>query len=326
MENKEQKKSGLNNDKVKRRGSLKLFYAVCIIIVIFIATVMYRNSEKPSGINLGRLDTNVKGATFIKTNQALIEQASKNWLPNDLFWPTIFLDNIPNFQIGELEAIRYNIRVLRDNLSRTRTTDKIDPLADRAFNALSNDLRKWWMPSAESKLRLADKLLGDYYKNVLTGKSNFYPRFDNLIQLLEQYASLMGGVNTKLINASRDVRRFMIMSKDIKDIEQNRKIKNMDVPWSKIDDNFYYAEGVAYVLYESFKAIKIDFKDIIKSNNATTLVNNITNELGSCNFEPLVILNGDTDSIFANHCLNLSSIFNDARQKINSLISILKQG
>lgn len=325
MEKKEQERPASNN-KEKKWGNLRLFYAVCTIVLIFIVTVMYRNSEKPTGINLGRIDTNVKGATFIKTNQALIEQASKNWLPNDLFWPTIFLDNVPNFQIGELEAIRYNVRVLRDNLSRTRTTDKIEPLTDKAFNALSNDPYKWWMPSAESKLKLADKLLDEYYKNVLSGKSNFYPRFDNLIQLLEQYASLMGGVNTKLINASKDVRRMMVISEDIKGAEKTNKTKNMNIPWYEIDDNFYYAEGVAYVLYESFKAIQIDFKDIIKSNNATTLVNNITNELGSCNFEPLVILNGDTDSIFANHCLNLSSIFNDARQKINSLISILKQG
>ena len=325
MEKKEQERPASNN-KEKKWGNLRLFYAVCIIVLIFIVTVMYRNSEKPTGINLGRIDTNVKGTTFIKTNQALIEQASKNWLPNDLFWPTIFLDNVPNFQIGELEAIRYNIRVLRDNLSRMRTTDKIDPLTDKAFNALSNDPYKWWMPSAESKLNFADKLLGEYYKNVLSGKSNFYPRFDNFIQLLEQYASLMGGVNTKLINASKDVRRIMVISEDIKGAEKTNKTKNMNIPWYEIDDNFYYAEGVAYVLYESFKAIQIDFKDIIKSNKATTLVNNITNELGSCNFEPLVILNGDTDSIFANHCLNLSSIFNDARQKINSLISILKQG
>ena len=38
------------------------------------------------------------------------------------------------------------------------------------------------------------------------------------------------------------------------------------------------------------------------------------------------VFNGDPDSIFANHALNLSGVFNDARQKINSLTVALKQG
>jgi hypothetical protein len=38
------------------------------------------------------------------------------------------------------------------------------------------------------------------------------------------------------------------------------------------------------------------------------------------------VFNGDPGSIFANHSLNLSGVFNDARQKVDSLIVALKQG
>ena len=48
--------------------------------------------------------------------------------------------------------------------------------------------------------------------------------------------------------------------------------------------------------------------------------------LGRCRFEPRVVFNGDPGSIFANHSLNLSGFFNDARQKINSLTVALMQG
>ncbi len=40
----------------------------------------------------------------------------------------------------------------------------------------------------------------------------------------------------------------------------------------------------------------------------------------------LTVTNGDPDSIIANHSLNLSGVFNDARQKIDSLVVALKQG
>ncbi len=297
-----------------------------LILVIFTATVMIINSAKPDRITLGKLDRNIKGTAFIMANQILVKQLYDNWLPNDLFWPTVLLDNMPNFQIGELEVIRYNVRVLRDNLSRMRTTDRLDPSAETAFTALSNDPYKWWFPSAESKWKLAHKGLDAFYKNLLAGKSNFYPRADNLAELFSQYVSLMGGVNTRLINAPRDMKRALAAEDEAKDTPKGPKMVDIDIPWSHIDDNFYYAQGVGYALYESFKAIRVDFIDILKDKNSVKLVDKIIENLARCYFEPLIVFNGDPGSIFANHSLNLSGVFNDARQKVSSLIVALKQG
>jgi len=85
------------------------------------------------------------------------------------------------------------VRVLRDNLTRMRTTDKLDPHVEAAFTALSNDPFKWWFPSAESRWRQAHGNLETFYQNLVAGKTNFYPRADNLVELLNQYLSLMGG-------------------------------------------------------------------------------------------------------------------------------------
>ncbi|MCK4829353.1 DUF2333 family protein, partial [bacterium] len=100
----------------------------------------------------------------------------------------------------------------------------------------------------------------------------------------------------------------------------------INIPWYRIDDNFYYAQGVAYALYESFKAIRVDFIDVLTDKNSVELVDKILENLSRCYFEPLVVFNGDLGSIFANHSLNLSGVFNDARQKVSSLIVALKQG
>jgi hypothetical protein len=308
------------------RGPYLAASAVIAVLILFFCIVMISNSRKPGPIDLGKMDRRIKGAAFIKTNRILIEQLHANWLPNDIFWPTALLDNMPQFQIGQLEVVRYNIRVLRDNLSRMRTTDKLDPSAEGAFTALSNDPYKWWFPSAESKWGEALKNLESFYGNLSGGHSHFYPRADNLVELLNQYASLMGGVNTRLINAPRDRSRVLAVEDDAKGAVKAPKMVEIDIPWYRIDDNFYYAQGVAYSLYASFRAIRTDFEGVLKDKNSLTLVDKILENLSRCPFEPLIVFNGDPGSIFANHSLNLSGVFNDARQKVNSLIVSLTQG
>ena len=316
------------SDKKPEKGSKNKFLisaVIIIILILFSLFVMIRNSIKPDVIDLSNITENKKGVCFVKANQALVERMLDRWLPNDLFWPTIFLDNMPNFQLGKLEVVRYNTRVLRDNLTRMRTTDKLDPHAEKAFTSFSNDPYKWMFPSAESKWKDGYENLELYYENLVSGTSTFYPRADNLVQLLDQYLSLMGGVNTKLVSAARETRKVPSKEKEnIDDISDDKS--DLVIPWHEIDDNFYYAQGVAYALHLSFKAIKRDFYSVLQDKNCLNLVDKIIEDLGRCNFEPLIVFNGDPDSIFANHSLNLSGVFNDARQKINSLTIALKQG
>jgi len=319
----------MKENKIQKAGSSKARVILTLLIIIalgvFILVDMAINSVKPKPLKTVSYDKSVKGSAFVRTNQALIKQMMANWMPNDIFWPTVLLDNMPNFQLGELEVVRYNVRVLRDNLSRMRTTDKLDPSVEKAFTALANDPYKWWFPSAESKWKEAYQYLDRYHQNLLKGQSSFYPRADNLIELLSQYASLMGGANTRLIHAPHDIREVLAVEgeKQQKGAEQ---VVEVNIPWYRVDDNFYYAQGIAYALNESFKAIRTDFINVLIDKNSLVLVDKILEDLGRCNFEPLIVFNGGPGSIFANHSLNLSSIFNDARQKVNSLIVALREG
>jgi len=228
-------------EKKRKQGAIVLL--ALIVLFIFFVVVMVINSRKPSYhvIASENVDKGIRGAHFVRVNQVLIKEMANNWLPNDLFWPTALLDNMPNFQLGELEVVRYNVRVLRDNLSRMRTTDKLDHQAEAAFTSLSNDPYKWWFPSAESRWRLAYDYLEVYYRNLASGRSQFYPRADNLIELLNQYLSLMGGANTRLINAPRDIIATLALE------EQKQKapasVVDVDIPWRQIDDNFIHRLG-----------------------------------------------------------------------------------
>lgn len=300
--------------------------AILVALALFIIIVMVIESGKPARIVLPDFDGRVKGEAFIRTNQMLIGQMRENWLPNDIFWPTVLLDNMPNFQIGVLEVVRYNVRVLRDNLSRMRTTDKLDSSVEGAFTALSNDPYKWWFPSAEDKWKTSYESLETFYQNLHTGKSHFFPRSDNLVELLSEYASLMGGANTRLIHAPRDTRTVLSVDGESAGRADDVKSVEIDIPWYHVDDNFYYAQGISYGLYESFNALRNDFFDVLTDKNSIGLVDRIIEDLGKCYFEPIIVFNGAPDSVLANHSLNLSGMFNDARQKIHSLIIALKQG
>ncbi|MDR0548033.1 MAG: DUF2333 family protein [Deltaproteobacteria bacterium] len=92
-----------------------------------------------------------------------------------------------------------------------------------------------------------------------------------------------------------------------------------------MDNNFYQAQGAAYVFREMMTAIKVDFQDILVVKKAEEMVDDIILTLDQSQFEPLIVLNGDIGSITANHSMELHSILENARQKINSLISIISQ-
>ena len=122
------------------------------------------------------------------------------WLPNDQVFPTIFLDNLENFQLGALEGLRYAVRVLRDDLTRLRTTDEIDPDVELAFNQFSISEDKWLLPPAEGEYAKGADALRSYRARLLEGKAPFYPRADNLTDILDQLNSLLGGTNNRLLN------------------------------------------------------------------------------------------------------------------------------
>jgi hypothetical protein len=295
-----------------------------IIVVYFILTpfIMLWNNSFPEFLHV---DSSKKqpGVTFSTVLIEMGDEMLDPWLSNDVIYPTVFLDNTPNFQLGELELIRYSIRVLRDKLSRMRTTDTINENCDQAYVYISNDPKRWMLPSAEGRFRRAFDEIDHYREDLIKGKANFYPRADNLIELLDQINSLLGGVNTRLSHAPRD-KRYVTSEETAGDefIEGEKKME-VRVPWYKIDDNFYYARGVAYGVRNVMIAVKYEFKEVIELKKSTELLDRIIELLNLCQFEPLVVTNGKRGSIFANHSLQLLATTEDIRQKIRSFQEML---
>jgi len=263
-----------------------------------------------------------KGLMTANTLLIISDDLFGNWLPNDKFWPTIFLDNPQNFQLGELEALRYTTRVMRDGITRLRTGGTNDPDIESAFTLLNNDPLKWILPSAESRYKKAADHFRAYRDRVAVSKPDevFFPTNDNLRDLLDQYAALLGVINTRLSNAPNQT-RYKISEDAVRPADQAQDEQWVDthVPWRQVDDNFYYAQGAAYVLRQMMVAIKYDFSKILTDREAMPQVDSIISVLNQAQFEPWWVMNGDVGSIWANHSMQLQSILENARQKFRNL-------
>ena len=273
-----------------------LLGAVILIILLSLWGYAGSRQSEPFKPQLNGID----GENFVEVNRQLtrIELDSfTGWTPNDYLPLTAFLDNKQNFQLGVIETIRFSVRVLRDNLSRQRTTDQIDEDVKKAFEFYSNDPKKWIFPSYEGRLKEASESLQSYTERLKSGKARFHPRSDNLIQLLEQYSSLLGSATTSLTDEN--------------------------LSWLEIDDRFFYSKGVAYAMYVEMQAVQKDFHEVLKKNDGEELTAAIIRELRDTWFEPTVVFNGSKDGIYANHLKNLSSDLLGIRQKLNSLSSVL---
>ena len=285
----------------------RLIGALLALLAIAWCVVAFLQSGIPDAPKVTVRENAPAGSLTVETIARSMETQLNGFggcLPKNLWiTPDWFLDNLPNFHLGVLQTERHASRVLRDNLSRLRTSDAVHREADAAYSAFANDPSRWAFPSAEGAFGRGVDSLRRFEKELGT-TANFYPRADNLVQLLEPLVSELGAVNTVLLDAS----------------------KNDKVPWRRIDDNFYNAQGVGWGVLELMRAVKVDFARVLEDKNAVEIMDQIVASLEESQFDPLIVTNGSKGGVLANHSSNLKAYLDDARQKMGSLITILKQG
>jgi len=204
------------------------------------------------------------------------------WRPNDIVLGRV-TDNINNYQLGVLEAIRFTTVRLKDSLTRMGDADTYDPDLEKALHLLMNSATSFWFPSAENSYGEAVDCLKAFVQKLKTGKRSFYYRKDNLVALIANYRDLLGNVNKSLVDGS--------------------------VSWWTSDDYFYYAKGIAHVYYEILRVVRVGYQPQL----ATTLygidiIDTMLHELGRVeHMDPWIILNADLDSFFANHRADINA-------------------
>ena len=284
------------------------------------------------------LNQSSKLATGFTTTAAVLHIAHTllekpgGYLRNDITPPGVFLDNMPNWELGVLVQLRDFTRALRKEFSRSQSQSREDKdlaIAEPQFNFNSNS---WTLPSSEGEYGKGIKYLERYLKRLSdpSDSAQFYTRADNLSQWLRDVETRLGSLSQRLSASVGKSRLNTDLAGDQYAAQSTPSQDEMIVktPWHKIDDIFYEARGTAWALVILLKAIEIDFKSVLANKNAMVSLRQIVRELEETQatlYSPM-ILNGGGFGFLANHSLVMANYISRANAALSDLRRLLEQG
>jgi hypothetical protein len=255
------------------------------------------------------------------------------YLSNDIMPPSLWLDNIPNWEFGVLVQVRDLSRALRNDFSRSQSQSVEDKDLIEAEPQFHFDNGSWFLPATETEYREGVYALYAYLRrlqNPNNPDAQFYARADNLQEWLGQVEKRLGSLSQRLSASVGQVRLNTDLAGDA-EAEQSTKTSSqilVKTPWSEIDDVFYEARGAAWALSHLLRAVEIDFESVLQKKNALISLRQIIRELEATQeavWSPM-ILNGSGFGIFANHSLVMASYISRANAAVIDLRSLLVQG
>ena len=269
--------------------------------------------------------------TLIRVAKTLLEKPG-GYLTNDVTPPSVFLDNIPNWELGVLQQVRDLARVIRNDYSRSQSQSREDPDVAVAEPKFFFDNNSWILPPSESEYR--DAIAGfERYRDRLSGmdeEAQFFARADNLREWLAQVEKRLGSLTRRLGDSvAKDVINTDLAG-DPAAVANTTLGDQVPVrtSWFLIDDIFFEARGTAWALLHFFRAAEFDFADVLEDKNAIVSVRQIIREL-EASLAPLrspLVMNGGGYGLFANHSLVMANYLARANAAVINLRELLDQG
>ncbi len=302
----------LSND---QRGAVGIIVLLIIVILVAAGPLVLHFAQKshnelPLVVEQAFPDDMaiVPGEVFATTLKAIVEhelEGPTGWRPNDfiLWGPSLWADNNANRQLGIIQAVRESARVFKDHLTKI-SSDDFDDNLQQADTAFRNDAKSFMLPSAEGKFRTGvehlDKYLKGLRKTPPTSRT-LNARNVEAIRLFQTWTDVLGAAHANLF----------------KKVESDgTRVR----PWTN-DNYFYHAQGNAYVMYHLTKALRREYaKELAPRPTVKMLFDEVANALGhAAVLKPVIILDGGSASIVANHRRNLEGYISEARQKMYSI-------
>lgn len=314
----------------------KSIAAVVIIIVLLMSIFSWYWSREPDFLTLEATDRPVVGVAttemLIKSMETLLNKPG-GYLSNDIAPPTVFLDNMPNWEFGVLQQIRDLAKALRNDYSRSQTQSRADANLETAEPRFNFQNNSWILPSTEGEYEDGLKAMRVYLnqlKDESVQDAQFYARADNLNEWLSLVEKRLGSLSQRLSAARPQVRINTDLAGEI-NAQQSTKTSSQVIAktsWFEIDDNFFEARGTAWALIHFLRAAEIDFRQVLVDKNALVSLQQIIRELEATQqpIRSLLILNGSGMGMFANHSLVMSSYITRANAAIADLRALLDDG
>jgi hypothetical protein len=327
-------------DEVLRRPAWQRITAIVVGIVILVNVVIgwywsrmpdvfWVDEGRPGGEMVVGYAT---ADTLVRVAETLLDKPG-GYLSNDISPPSVFLDNIPNWELGVLQQVRDLARVTRNDYSRSQSQSREDPDLALAEPKIFFDANSWILPRTEAEYRTAIEGFKRYRDRLSESgedQAQFFARADNLREWLAQVEKRLGSLSRRLgdsvakdvINTDLAGDRSADSSSTLPDRVQVR------TSWFEIDDIFFEARGTAWALVHFFRAAQFDFAGVLDDKNAEASVRQIIREL-EASLQPLsspIILNGGGYGLFANHSLVMANYLARANAAVINLRELLDQG
>ena len=316
-----------------------------LLILVFLAGVGVYWSDEPTAFDIVAItaekapETNSQITTGSYTTSALIEAMETllnkrgGYLSNDVMPPSVWLDNIPNWEFGVLVQVRDLARSMRNDFSRSQSQSSEDVdliIAEPQFNF---DSKSWIFPATENVYQEGIDALYGYLERLQdpsTPDAQFYARADNLQEWLGQVEKRLGSLSQRLSASVGQIRFNTDLAGDTAAVQSTETSQQLVVktPWSKIDDVFYETRGAAWALMHFLKAVEIDFEAVLIKKNALISLRQIIRELEATQrtlWSPM-IMNGNGFGLFANHSLVMASYISRANAAVIDLRSLMEKG
>lgn len=274
----------------------------------------------------------ITAAATIRVADVLLHKPG-GFIRNDISLPGLYLDNIPNWEQGTLDAVRDMTRALRNDFSRSQSQSREDADLVEAQTLFNNDSDKWIFPAAESKYNEGIAALTHYMNRLADANDQdgqFYTRADNLRNYLGEVEKRLGNYVQALGASVGEFRLNTSLAGD-PTAQQSTPTpgqQRVQTPWLQIDDNFYRARGYTWALLHILRAIERDFEPVLKDKNAVVSLEQIIRELEGAQqqlWSPMV-LNGTGFGPLSNHSLVLASYISRANAALIDLRQLLMQG
>ena len=305
-----------------RRRWLKLLLGAPVLLLIAIlgwyvicAFVVHRIDDDPGfAVQTGAPQGSSRA---IAAMADLIDReiSTHEWTPNEPFFkPGWVLDNMPNYQLGILQAVQRMGISFRDRLARTRGSSQVDADLARATGLLAYPGNVWvWNPTtslaptatSESQYRQAVIALRAFNERLVSGDAELERRSDNLIDTLESVASDMGATSAALYQK----------------IDSTRNL------WLDFtaDDLFYTTKGQLYAYFIVLRGLGEDFAEVIQERRAGAAWAQMLDSFQlAASLQPWVVMNGALDSqAKPNHLANQGFLLLRARTQLREVSNIL---
>ena len=293
--------------------TLALFIPTFVFLYYFIGGMLIHNIDTSASVYKPSTDGNKSAVVDMSAYLIRREVKDNLWTPSLPFlFPSYFLDDMPNFQRGLMSAVNKTISALNSSaLIQNEPNDHLQQAAQ--FLKYPSNV---WLFSPKNNLMPAPSSATQYKKG-RKELNRFNDEFSLKHVAFELSAQNLAKILTPL---AKDLSSLEVKTESY--IRENAK-SFID---TKADDTFYFARGKLYAYEMLFRALGLDFKEVLVQTNTYAEWTSLIKDFESAaDLNPTFVRDGKLNSSIApNHLATINYLNLKAYTRLKNIIQLLE--